>query len=207
MVSYLCISHTPDTPQRSRSNKATNILGQLKKRRINILIPQTFWVKNGSFGFVKRFSFELQLARTRKIIRKNAVPWQPRINGNILKKPSENARKTDLGILFAEYPGSFEVLADKGYQGFENEFRAIHSSCQLPHAILSLTKLLENDKIAHDGVNMENYFGKLCTLWTVISSKYRREEQIYDAVITSCVSLSNEHIKRHPLCEMEGSSY
>lgn len=94
-------------------------------------------------------------------------------HGNALKKSSEDARKIDIGILSAEYPSSFAVQVDKGYQDLGNEISAIHPSRQPPHGKLLQTERRENDKIAHDRVILENYFGWLCTLWTVFGSKYR----------------------------------
>ncbi|KAE8965604.1 hypothetical protein PR001_g28675, partial [Phytophthora rubi] len=61
-------------------------------------------------------------------------------------------------------PDEWALLADKGYQGLSSHFRAITPNKKQPGETLSIEQLEENDRIAHDRVLVENYFGRLTSL-------------------------------------------
>ncbi|ETL48551.1 hypothetical protein L916_01859, partial [Phytophthora nicotianae] len=88
--------------------------------------------------------------------------------------------RADEGPLTTEHPDSWAVLADKGYQGLAADFRAITPFKKQPLRELTLEQMETNDRIAHDRVLVENYFGRLCTLWAMCSDKYRWDEGNYD---------------------------
>ncbi|ETK95415.1 hypothetical protein L915_01653, partial [Phytophthora nicotianae] len=62
------------------------------------------------------------------------------------------------------------ILADTGYQGISSFLRGI-----LPKKgrNISLADLSHNDKVAHDRVIVENFFGRLNQLWRITSDKLR----------------------------------
>ncbi|ETP53160.1 hypothetical protein F442_01919 [Phytophthora nicotianae P10297] len=97
----------------------------------------------------------------------------------------------DEGPLTTEHPDSWAVLADKGYQGLAADFRAITPFKKQPLRELTLEQMETNDRIAHDRVLVENYFGRLCTLWAMCSDKYRWDEGNYD-MFFSCVCSSHQ---------------
>ena len=65
----------------------------------------------------------------------------------------------------------------------------------------------DNENISSDCVLVENYFGRMCILWTVMSNKYKWPGNKYDMICKLCVSLTNIHIFWHPLRERDGEFY
>ncbi|ETO77538.1 hypothetical protein F444_07280, partial [Phytophthora nicotianae P1976] len=97
-----------------------------------------------------------------------------------LFKSSMETELADEGPLTTEHPDSSAVLADKGYQGLAAGFRAITTFKKQPLRELTLEQVEINDRIAHDRVLVENYCGRLCTLWAMCSDKYRWDEGNYN---------------------------
>ncbi|KAE8891200.1 hypothetical protein PF003_g24632 [Phytophthora fragariae] len=124
-----------------------------------------------------------------------------------MKKSEANKRLQDEGPLVTEYPDEWAHLADKGYQGLSSHFRAITPNKKQPGETLSIEQLEENDRIAHDRVLVENYFGRLTSLWAVASDKYRWSESSYDTLFRTCVALTNFHVHLNPLRSADGDSY
>ncbi|GMF66802.1 unnamed protein product [Phytophthora fragariaefolia] len=61
--------------------------------------------------------------------------------------------------LIAQYPSRWAILADKGYQDLAHDFRAITPHKRAPLQQLTLEQVATNERIAHDRVVVENYFG------------------------------------------------
>ncbi|RHZ09891.1 hypothetical protein DYB26_008878 [Aphanomyces astaci] len=78
------------------------------------------------------------------------------------------------------------VLADKGYQGIQHE--------------------CTNDRIATHRVVVENYFGRLKTLWAVCGDAYRWNRKNYDVLFQTCVAITNVHIRFNPLHAEDGDA-
>ncbi|KAE9262562.1 hypothetical protein PR003_g33497, partial [Phytophthora rubi] len=85
--------------------------------------------------------------------------------------------------------------------------RAITPNKKQPGETLSIEQLEENDRIAHDRVLVENYFGRLTSLWAVASDKYRWSESSYDTLFRTCVALTNFNVHLNPLRSADGDSY
>lgn len=68
------------------------------------------------------------------------------------------------GRLIARYPTSWSVLADKGYQELDCDFRAVTSYQCSASQKLTLDQISTNKRIAHDRILVENYFGCLCSV-------------------------------------------
>lgn len=64
-----------------------------------------------------------------------------------------------------------------------------------------------NQCIMHDRIVDENYFGRLCKFWTIMSAKYRWREKNYGKVVRICIALMNDHVHPHPHRAGEGDSY
>lgn len=124
-----------------------------------------------------------------------------------LKKGTEEANIIDSGLYSEEHSGSWGVLCDKGYQGLLEVVRAVHPKKKPPRRILSSQELRDNGKISHDRSLVENWFGRQCQLWTVLSSKFRWKEDIYDDLIWICGALTNFHIRQYPLREDDAKFY
>jgi hypothetical protein len=124
-----------------------------------------------------------------------------------LRKADDERDLTDDGPMADEYPDSWCVLADKGYQGLASDFRAITPHKKRPLHPLSLVESETNDRIAHDRVIVENFFGRMCTLWSICSDKYRWDERKYDTFFRLCVAMTNYHIRIMPLRQGDGVNH
>lgn len=72
--------------------------------------------------------------------------------------------------------------------------RAIDPKKKLSLALLDAENVRYNRKISSDREIIENYFGRVCGLWDVRSSKYRWAETSYDTIFKLCVALTNLHV-------------
>ncbi|RHY29905.1 hypothetical protein DYB32_004764 [Aphanomyces invadans] len=67
----------------------------------------------------------------------------------LAKRPDEESMH-DNGRHQEQHPGSWALLADKGYQGLQRRLRAITPTKKPPGGMLSSSELVQNDKIASD---------------------------------------------------------
>ncbi|KAG6959331.1 hypothetical protein JG688_00010124 [Phytophthora aleatoria] len=109
------------------------------------------------------------------------------------KSPSEENMADD-GPLHDQYPGSWTILADKGYQGLADSYCVLHPKRRHPMAPLTLEEEETNRSISTDRITIENYFGRIWTLWAVASDKYRWQEKKYETIFRACVALTNVQI-------------
>jgi hypothetical protein len=123
----------------------------------------------------------------------------------VVKNPSDEDLNDD-DPLRDEYPGSWAILADKGYQGLADSNRAIIPKRRRPSTPLTPQEEDDNGDIASDRVVVENYFGRLCTLWSLCSDKFRWQEKNYELFFRACVALTNCHVRAHPLREADGDN-
>ena len=106
-----------------------------------------------------------------------------------------------------KYPNHWAILFDKGYQGSLEMVRAVYPSRKPPMRSLSLEQKAKNKRISHDRIIVENFFGRVCTFWNVLASKYRWKESLYDAIFKLSIALTNFHVKFHPLRAEDGEYY
>ena len=116
-----------------------------------------------------------------------------------LRKTSEEADIFDEDPLSERYPNHWAVLTDKGYQGGQEFCRVIHPTRKPSRGVLTPAEVAENHHISSDRIIAENFFGRLCGLWNVLYSKWKWDENNYDAVFRLCLGLTNFHISRKPL--------
>ncbi|ETM97431.1 hypothetical protein PPTG_20363, partial [Phytophthora nicotianae INRA-310] len=95
------------------------------------------------------------------------------LGGNTFRNFPSARYATDIAFQQSNMPiGQMKERADKGYQGLAADFRAITTFKKQPLRELTLEQVEINDRIAHDRVLVENYCGRLCTLWAMCSDKY-----------------------------------
>lgn len=124
-----------------------------------------------------------------------------------LEKLSSELGMNDNGPLLSVYKTLWAVLCDKGYQGAAEFLRAITPHKILPGQSLTNQQKEENRAISSDRVIVENYFGRLCGNWNILSAKFKWAEQNYDHVFKVCLAFTNCHIRLHPLREADGVIY
>ncbi|RHZ04764.1 hypothetical protein DYB31_010854, partial [Aphanomyces astaci] len=78
-----------------------------------------------------------------------------------LEKQPNDTNVSDTETLRDKFPNQWAVLADKGYQGIQASVRA-------------------NAKLSSDRVIVENFFGRLKTLWGLVSDKYTWKRDEYN---------------------------
>lgn len=127
------------------------------------------------------------------------VQRQRELHEKLLKKKESDRSIMDVGMHSERYPQDWAVLCDKGYQGLLELLRAIHPIKKPPRGALSVSDEMFNRKVSSDRIIVENYFGRLCGLWTLFSSKWRWNEGLYDDFFRAAIGLTNLHIKSNPL--------
>ncbi|KAF0712498.1 Aste57867_4809 [Aphanomyces stellatus] len=103
-----------------------------------------------------------------------------------LEKQADEGDINDPDALQDRYPTHWAVLSDKGYQ--ESRKRA-------------------NERLSTDRVIVENFFGRLKTLWGLASDKYTWKKEEYNMYFQTCVALTNVHIRFNPLRNVDGHGY
>ncbi len=96
------------------------------------------------------------------------------------KKSEDKILMIDAGQHADQHPHHWAILADKGYQGILEIARGIVPKKKPPRGALTLSEEGFNRSVASDRIIVENFFGRLCTLWIVVSNKWRWAEGIYD---------------------------
>jgi hypothetical protein len=54
---------------------------------------------------------------------------------------------------------------------------------------------------------VENYFGRVCSLWNCMSVTWKWSEHFYDQTSRLCFALTNYHVSRHPLRDADFEHY
>ncbi|RHZ28019.1 hypothetical protein DYB31_012287 [Aphanomyces astaci] len=121
-----------------------------------------------------------------------------------LSKQATEDRIADHGD---EGTNQWAVIADKGYQGIQRVVRAVLPKKKPAGGILTLEDIRSNDRIASDRVIVENFFGRMKTLWAVCGETYRWSRDNYDVLFQTCMALTNVHIRLHPLRADDGEVY
>ena len=73
--------------------------------------------------------------------------------------------------------------------------------------ILNCTELNRNVRIGSDRVPVENFFGRTGSMFHVFSNKYRWSRDKFGLIVDFCLSLTNYHIRLHPLRERDIEYY
>ena len=124
-------------------------------------------------------------------------------HNDALEKTKEEKAITDIGPHSGRFAGSWGVLLEKGYTGIESEVRAIVPRKIPQGGMLSHADRRENEAKAI----VENFFGRQCSLWAIVSNKYRWAKSSYDPIFRITVALTNLHAKWHPLRNEDGRAY
>lgn len=85
-----------------------------------------------------------------------------------------------------ELGGLWTLLVEKGYQGAGEFIRIIKPRKKPIRGTQSSEEIRRNEKVLSDRILDKKCFGRLCTLWGMISGKYRWEERSYDTFFRVC---------------------
>lgn len=125
----------------------------------------------------------------------------------MLKKTEDEQNDIDYAEGAPAYPSSWAILADKGYQGLQSALRTIHPKKKPRGGELTVEDFERNSRVSSDRVIVENYFGRVCSLWRTMSSTFSWNESRYDQLVRLCFSLTNFHVSFYPLRASDTSSY
>ena len=73
--------------------------------------------------------------------------------------------------------------------------------------ILSESQEKFNRDLSSARIIVENYFGRMLSLWNIMSKKWTWSEKMYDTYVILCVSFTNVHVNLHPLRARDGQWY
>ena len=123
------------------------------------------------------------------------------------KSAAERAQNaTDNGIGSEVHSNNWAILADKGYQGAAS-IACIISPHKAVHGILTLEQQQQNQRISHDCIIVENFFGRMKNLWGAMQDTYKFGREDYGTYATWAVALTNFHIRAIPLRAEDGQFY
>ncbi|RHY78648.1 hypothetical protein DYB31_012832 [Aphanomyces astaci] len=100
----------------------------------------------------------------------------------------------DLGEQAALHRGSWACLVDMGYIGISHSLRGIHPKRRPAHGSLDASELERNANVSSDWVIVENFFGRVCSVWRVSCATYTWSERNYSAIQRVTFALTNFHL-------------
>eukprot|EP00171_Calliarthron_tuberculosum_P021823 IDg21823t1 len=124
-----------------------------------------------------------------------------------LEKGDEDKDIDDVYFMSDEYPNHWAFLADKGYQGAQEMIRCVIPFKKPARGVLSADQEKFNRDLSSDRILVENYFGRMLSLWNVMSQKWTWSETLYDTVVCMCVGLTNIHVDSKPLRSVDSDWY
>ena len=93
-----------------------------------------------------------------------------------------------------------ELLADSGYQGITHFVPFAKTPYKKPrNGTLTEEQKEFNRTISRSRIIVENWFGRLKTLWMICGGTYRNYLGMYSRTWKFCAALTNFHISLHPL--------
>ncbi|RHY12742.1 hypothetical protein DYB25_003297 [Aphanomyces astaci] len=124
-----------------------------------------------------------------------------------LEKQPNDTNVSDTETLRDKFPNQWAVLADKGYQGIQEYIRGFTPVKRPPHGHMTMEQERANAKLSSDRVIVENFFGRLKTLWGLVSDKYTWKRDEYNMYFQTCVAFTNIHVRFNPLRNVDGEGY
>ena len=97
------------------------------------------------------------------------------------------------------------ALADKGYQGASVVARIKTPKKKTAQRILDRDDIRSNKQIERARVIVENYFGRLKSLWGQMRTCYKLKQDMYNPFFRFCCALTNWHLTFLPLRAEDGN--
>ncbi|RHY04543.1 hypothetical protein B5M09_013080 [Aphanomyces astaci] len=124
-----------------------------------------------------------------------------------LAKSDNELNILDHGEQVDTYRGMWALLVDKGYYGASAEVRAIHPKKNPPRGALDPEDIVRNRRVSSDRVVVENFFGRVCSLWKVSYATFTWSTKFYDDIQRLTFALTNFHVSLLPLRETDRHWY
>ncbi|OWZ01313.1 hypothetical protein PHMEG_00027327 [Phytophthora megakarya] len=183
----------------------------------------------GNFNEAKKFysrkhhlyGHKVEVSVLPKGIAINCIAWSPaatsdynvfldnvEFHHSAMQKLEGEADLNDEGPAQDRFENDWAILVEKGYQGLQRGFRTIQPKKKARGAPpLSADENRENDRISHDRVIVENFFGRLKSLWGVYSHKWAWDRNTYNMNFRVCLAATNFHVGCNPLRREDGEYY
>lgn len=131
------------------------------------------------------------------------------IHTNLLSKNVEIGELTieDNGEGCQDFNSSWGVLVDMGYQGSGVIARTIQPKRKPRNDDLTNEEIQRNRRVSSDRIIVENYFGRMSKLWSIMADTFRWSHDKYDMVSTITCALTNYHTSLTPLIAQDGAYY
>lgn len=124
-----------------------------------------------------------------------------------LEKVDEDKEMTDRGQESKYNPTHWAILSEKSYQGAHEMLRCITSYKKPANGKLSQDRERFKRKLESDRIIVENYFGRMHSLWNITTARYKWNEGFYDTIMAMCIALTNVHVDKLPLRADDGTWY
>lgn len=129
------------------------------------------------------------------------------VHREMLAKTDAEQLREDNGEGSDNYQNMWALLTDKGYQGATRIMRAIQPKKKPIGAELSRDEVQRNVRVSSDRVLVENYFGRVCSLWKISRSTFVWGHESYDMLSRITFALTNFHVSLMPLRAHDGDFY
>ena len=122
-----------------------------------------------------------------------------------LVKDDADARESDdMSVDDDDDKNMWAALLDKGYEGSHKYGRFLSPKKKTARRDLDSDDKKKNNRIENDRVIVENFFGRMKTIWGTTEQTFRFRDDLYAPYFKLCVALTNYHIGILPLRKEDG---
>ncbi|RLN99562.1 hypothetical protein DYB28_006398 [Aphanomyces astaci] len=93
---------------------------------------------------------------------------------------------------------TWACLVDMGYIGVDHTLRGIYPKRHPQNGALDAADVERNRRVSSDRVVVENFFGRVCSLWKVSYATFTWGEKIYGVIQRTTFALTNFHLSLMP---------
>ena len=173
---------------------------------------QEIWTPTGSYEEKKRFySGKHKLYALKSLTLHNRRGWLIELWSGLPGSVHDITIATDnidaiIKLLRKELideeisPGdSWEVLADAGFVGLEQQIKLVRPHKRTANKDLTSIQKEFNQSLASQRIVCERWYGRLKTRYRIMSGEYHNDRDDYSTYFRLCAALTNFHIISHPL--------
>ncbi|KAF0718102.1 hypothetical protein AaE_010718 [Aphanomyces astaci] len=124
-----------------------------------------------------------------------------------LTKTSREAALSVHGELSTAFPTYWPCLVDMDYIRIAHEVRGIHPKRRPANGALDANDHECNRRVSSDRVVVENFFGRVCSLWRISSTTFTWGEKIYLSLQKTTFALTNFHLLLLPMLAEDENYY
>ncbi|ETW02182.1 hypothetical protein H310_05750 [Aphanomyces invadans] len=124
-----------------------------------------------------------------------------------LSKTDNALAINDNGVVFREHVTSWAVFVENGYIGLAPLARAIHPKKKPVGGVLDRHDMDRNKEVSSDRVVVENFFGRVTSLWKISYATFVWGEKLYDDIQRLTFALTNFHVTLLPLRVEDNDHY